>query len=158
MGSYSQVNVNGVSFEVKNGRVYKNGKLMVEADSLPGTTATSKEDLTPRQLVMDADGTLTGDVHGDLHITSSMGFCLIIQGNCGDINLGSAPNGDVHVGGNVEGNIKAGGSVEIKKGKVGGNIAAGGAVTVGDKVGGNVAAGGKVTVGGKVGGNVAGMR
>ena len=97
------INVNGISIK------YENGKLII--DGLNASKSNSKP------IKIEKDGTIDGNVEGDINITGN-NVTLVIKGKVvGNI---TGP-GDIRIDGKVVGNISGGGSISIG-GKVVGNI------------------------------------
>ena len=127
----SSVNINGISIEVRKGRVYVGGKLYGPVEG-GGAGAPVEQEPAFTRLELDGDGKVVGDVHGDLVIrgVAAHPITLIIQGN-------------------VEGSVNSDGSVTCEK--IGGSATAGGDIKT-EKVGGSANAGGNVHAG-KIGGS-----
>lgn len=142
--------------EVRNGQVYVNDLLYrpaaLDEDDRRRVEGPRKG---PHQLTLDGDGTLYGDIHGDLDVNyPNGGFMLVVTGNVGGGITMPGAGCKVIVNGQVGGNIHAGGVVEVAQGDVHGDVSAGLGCTVKGKVTGNVQSGGPVNIGGKVGGQV----
>lgn len=118
-GSSSSVNINGVSIEVRGGRVYVGGKLYIPAVGEAGPSETVPPE--GATLSLDRDGRVVGNIQGD----------LIVRGS----------NVKVVIEGNVEGSVKADGDVSCQR--VGGSATAGGDLQT-ESVGGSANAGGDV--------------
>lgn len=132
MGSgSSSVSVNGVTIEVRGGRVYVGGKLYI-----PAVGDAAEREPEGATLTLDRDGRVVGDIHGVLRVEGT-NVTLIIEGNV-DGNVNS--DGDVTCQ-RVGGSATAG--RDIKTESVGGSANAGRDVRSG-KIGGSANAGGDI--------------
>ena len=115
----SIITVNGLRIETReNGTLFVNGKQYGPIDGTPAEALDSGD----RNLILNKDGRIVGDVHGNLHVEPTKLFgsvTLVIEGNTG---------GSVTCAGNLTCN------------KVGGSADAGRDITV-EMVGGSVRAG-----------------
>jgi hypothetical protein len=126
-GGTSSVSINGITIEVRGGRVYVGGKLYIPAvgDAGPSEAAVPEG----ATLNLDRDGRIVGNIQGDLTVRGS--------------------NVKVVIEGNVDGSVKADGDVSCQR--VGGSATAGGSIQT-ESVGGSANAGGDVRAG-KIGGS-----
>lgn len=128
------ISINGLSFDVRNGQVFVNGKRMVPADgsdlgvakgSRSGVSISMGGDIlggnsgddpsVEYTLHLDKDGRVVGDVEGSLTVTGQ-NVTLIIEGRVGGSVNTSGPVTCERVGGsvNAKGNVtcdRIGGSV-----------------------------------------------
>lgn len=132
-GGSSSVSINGVTIEVRGGRVYVGGKLYVPAE---GGSSSEVVEPTGATLTLDRDGRVVGDIRGDLTVRGS-NVKVVIEGN---VDGSVTSDGDVSCQ-RVGGSATAGG--DLKAESVGGSANAGGDVRAG-KIGGSANAGGDI--------------
>ena len=142
------IQINGMSFDVRNGQVFVNGKRMVPADG---------SDLgVSRSTRSGASFSMGGDIVGSISMGNT-GSCVSINGDEGDkdgqeytLHLDK----DGRVGGNVDGSLTVTGNnvTLIIEGRVGGSVNTSGPVTC-ERVGGSVNTLGNVTCD-RIGGSV----
>lgn len=141
------IQINGMSFDVRNGQVFVNGKRMVPADGSDFGVFRST------CLGVSISGE---DIMGGISM-GNMGSCVSINGDEGDkdgqeytLHLDK----DGRVGGNVDGSLTVTGNdvILIIEGRVGGSVNTSGPVTCG-RVGGSVNTSGNVTCD-RIGGSV----
>lgn len=118
----SQVNINGMSIIVENGRLTVNGKLYGPLDGSAPTAPPTPDPV--QELKLTVDGRIEGYVGGPLNVTASGKVTLIVKGDIGgDV---SVINGDLDAA-NISGDIRAQG--DVKAGNISGDVSAGGHVT-----------------------------
>ena len=76
-GNSSRININGMSFEVRDRKVFVNGK---EYGPIGGTVASAAPPEQTEPLRLDRDGKITGTLPGDLNIMGPGPVTLIVEG------------------------------------------------------------------------------
>jgi len=117
-GGSSSITMNGMSIQVRAGKVYVNGKRYIPAEG--DTSVEDGTNLAPKEIKLDQDGRFVGDIYGDLHIHGS-NVSLTVEGR---IDGSVRSDGDVTVGDRVSGSATAGQDVHVG-GKIGGSANAG---------------------------------
>lgn len=131
-GSVSTMTINGMEIQLRGRQIYVNGKRYTPAE---GSEDDPGEDMSPKQIQLDRDGRIQGNVYGDLIVVAPGPVSLVVEGYVeGSVTI---ENGSLRTE-NIGGSAKAGNNIEAKN--VGGSAKAEGDIIV-NVVGGSVKAG-----------------
>lgn len=121
-GDSADIIVNGMRIKVRNNSIFVNGKLYGPTDGGPVPVGEAP---LPKELTLSRNGTIDGNIPGDLTVNVAEGASVTVTVN-GSVQGSIKTGGDVYTT-NVNGSVKAGGNVTAVN--ISGSVSAGGNVS-----------------------------